>query len=246
MCARHTDNFLMDSLILNCDLGEAEPPELTRQLLSLVDAANICCGVHAGSVEKTREAIKLAHEQGAMIGAHPGLSSVGGRGSELPSPDQFSQLLVEQIGSFLTEAEQVGARMSYVKLHGSLYHAVESDENLRRQYLDFIHLHELSPAVFCLAGGKTAIEAEALGIKVYHEAFADRAYMLDGSLMPRTQLGSVLTKNQAVARFETWRLQGYMPTEHDINLPLFADTLCVHGDSSDSLEMIKAIHERLP
>lgn len=242
----HKDNFFMDSLILNCDLGEAEPLELTRQLLSLVDAANVCCGVHAGSLEKTRVAIQLAHEQNVMIGAHPGLASAGGRGSELPSPDQFRQLLVEQVDSFLAQTDRVGASMSYVKLHGSLYHAVESDENLRTLYLEFIHLHELSLAVFCLAGGKTAIEADTRGIKVYQEAFADRAYLPDGSLIPRTQSGSVLTKEQAVARFETWRLQGYMPTEHDVNLPLFADTLCVHGDSSDSLEMIKSIRERLP
>lgn len=236
----------MDSLILNCDLGEAEPVELTNELLSLVDAANICCGVHAGSLEKTREAIQLAHEQGVMIGAHPGLASAGGRGSELPSPDQFRKLLVEQVSSFVTQAEKLGATMSYVKLHGSLYHAVESDENLRTLYLEFIYLHELSPAVFCLAGGKTAIEAESRGNKVYHEAFADRAYLPDGSLKPRSETGSVLTKEQAVARFETWRLQGHMPTEHDAKLPLFADTLCVHGDSSDSLEMIKAIRQRLP
>lgn len=235
----------MGSLILNCDLGEAEPRELTEQLLSLVDAANISCGVHAGSQEKTRTTIQLAHERGVLIGAHPGLALDGGRGDGLPSNEEFEALLVDQIGTFESLAEQVGAQLSYVKLHGSLYHAVENDMALRTVYLDFIEQHELELAVFCLAGGTTAAMAKEREIRVYQEAFADRAYLPDGSLVPRSESGSVLTKDQAVARFETWRLQGYMPTEHDEKLPLYADTLCVHGDSSDSLEMIKAIRERL-
>jgi UPF0271 protein len=135
--------------------------------------------------------------------------------------------------------------VGHVKLHGSLYHAVERDESLRERYLEFIDRQELSLSVFCLAGGKVAIEAKARGIKVYNEAFADRAYLPDGSLMPRSEAGSVLTKEQALARFEVWRRQGYMPAGDDEKLLLSADTLCVHGDSPGSLEMIKALRQCL-
>lgn len=85
-------------ILLNCDLGENEPTTRTAELLALVDAANICCGVHAGSAAKTRETIGLAKRAGVLIGVHPGMAAAGGRGAELPDPVALSSLLREQCG----------------------------------------------------------------------------------------------------------------------------------------------------
>lgn len=231
----------MARLILNCDLGEDEPLEKTEQLLSLVDAANIGCGVHAGNPEKTRASIKSALEAGVWIGAHPGLAAGGGRGQRWPSADAFRELLETQIGSFREASDSLGARMNYIKLHGTLYHAVEADETLNDTYLDFLMRQSPVPAVFALAGGRFARAAELRGLRVYHEAFADRAYRQDGSLVPRSEINAVLAESAVLPRFREWREQGSMPVISGQGIPLKADTLCVHGDSPGALEMIHAL-----
>jgi hypothetical protein len=100
----------MDRLILNCDLGEDEPIERTDELLSLVDAANISCGYHAGNFEKTATALKLAQKYGVKIGAHPGIPIDGGRGSGDIDPTEFRNLLDMQLGTFQETARSLGIR----------------------------------------------------------------------------------------------------------------------------------------
>ncbi len=233
----------MDRLILNCDLGEDESLLLTGQLLALVDAANIGCGYHAGSLEKTRATIELAHKAGVLIGAHPGLPTDGGRGDVLPTVSEFQQLLKTQIGSFQQAAQSLGTSAQYIKLHGSLYHAVESDDAFAAAYIDFLKLQPIELAVFALARGRFSKSAEANGLRVYREAFADRAYQADGSLLPRSESQAVLSAAEALQRFRHWREQGRLPINDGGSLHLKADTLCVHGDSQDALRMIQRLHE---
>ena len=241
MRARHEDHFLMDRLILNCDLGEDEPTVQTEALLLLVDAANICCGFHAGNPEKTRRTIELALKYGVHIGAHPGIAIQGGRGIELPSPEAFHALLTEQIGAFQDHARSLGASVEYVKLHGSLYHAVEQYSSLAEVYIKFLLAQSPRLAVYALAGGSFAQMAATVGLRVFHEVFADRAYRGDGALLPRSEEGSVLTHQAAVGRFKVWIEQGTMPTLGGQFVHLKGDTLCVHGDSPDALEMTREL-----
>lgn len=235
----------MGRLILNCDLGEDEPLAQTQQLLSLVDAANIGCGFHAGNADKTRRTIDLALKAGVRIGAHPGLPIEGGRGSALPKPAAFQDLLRMQYDSFQASAHSLGTSAAYIKLHGSLYHAVEADVALAEVFLEFLQAQSPDLAVFALASGSFALAAEAAGLRVYREAFADRAYQLDGSLLPRTENGSVLTAQAALVRFKVWREQGTLPTYCGRRIQLDADTLCVHGDSPDAYNMIRELRQRL-
>lgn len=234
-------HILMDRLILNCDLGEDEPPEQTERLLGIVDAANIGCGFHAGNLEKTRATIASAQEAGVLIGAHPGLDGDGGRSEQWPCAETFRELLEVQISSFQESVEASGARMHYIKLHGTLYHAVEKDEPLTKVYIEFLERQSPTPAVFALAGGRFARTAESRGLRVYHEAFADRAYRQDGRLVPRSEVGAVLAESDALQRFRIWREQGSMPVLSGQAISMKADTICVHGDSPGALEMIRAI-----
>ncbi len=233
-------------MISNCDLGENESSEQTERLMSLVGAANICCGVHAGSLEKTRATLELAKRYGVMVGAHPGLSADGGRGAALPSAAELDALLHEQLGDLLRIADEVAVPVSYVKLHGTLYHAVEADPKLAEVYLSCIKSMDTQLGVFCLAGGVFPEVARSAGVKVWEELFADRGYSIDGSLMPRGQAGAVIEDvSVAVERLCAWLATGAMPAGEGGSIALNAQTVCVHSDSPSSLELLVALGELL-
>lgn len=231
----------MGRILINCDLGEHETDERTARLLALVDAANICCGVHAGSESKTRRTIELAAGQNLLIGAHPGLSSDGGRGETLPGPRALPELLDEQIDSLIAMAGPLGLRVQYVKLHGSLYHAVERDGAYADAYLEWLNARKGRLGVFALAGGAFAPKAEAAGLKVWREAFADRGYRSDGTLIPRAERGAVLDAETALTRFEQWQGSGCMDTVEGGAIALKADTVCVHSDSPDAETLLAGL-----
>ncbi|HAV13677.1 MAG TPA: hypothetical protein DCX06_09355 [Opitutae bacterium] len=235
----------MAGLILNCDLGENEAAEQTRQFMSLIDAANICCGVHAGSRDKTRETLGMAKEFGVKVGAHPGLFAAGGRGAGLPSIDAFRSLLNVQISSFLELAQELQVDVAYVKLHGSLYSAVEVDEQLLDTYIEVVQQFEPKLGVFGLAGGRCAEKCRSHGLEVWEEAFADRGYNPDGSLVRRSEAGALLNLESAQARFLHWYEHKNLRIKGGVTITLDAQTLCVHSDSPDALALLAYIRSHL-
>lgn len=244
MPTRDQSVIQMGELILNCDLGENESVEQTERLMARVGAANICCGVHAGNLEKTRATLELAKRYGVMVGAHPGLAVEGGRGADLPSADELDALLEEQLGDFLRIAAEVDVPVRYVKLHGSLYHGVEQDDALAAVTLRHIIGSDTSLGIFSLAGGRLAPLARAAGIYVWEEAFADRGYMQNGQLVPRDQPDALLEDvSVAVGRLRQWQRSGEMPTVDGGNVAFRAETVCVHSDSPDALELLAALSE---
>lgn len=236
----------MDRLILNCDLGENESTAKTAALLSCVDAANICCGVHAGSEEKLIETLGLAAEQNVMVGAHPGMPSAGGRGNELPSMLEFSTLLREQMGHFMEQANRLSVDVSYVKLHGCLYNGVEKCEELCQEYLSVMKRDFSNLAIFSLAGGACARMAQDLGMEVYHEVFADRTYQKNGELVSRSAPGALIEKvDVSKKRIQEYIQYGYLESIDGSRLYLPADTCCVHSDSEKSIELLEGLGEIL-
>ncbi|MFO8026348.1 MAG: LamB/YcsF family protein [Opitutales bacterium] len=231
----------MGRLLINCDLGENETDEQTEKLLGLVDAASICCGEHAGSGAKTRRTLQMAAERGIMVGVHPGLAADGGRGGQLPGPAAFRELLDRQITRFTSLAGSLGLPVAYLKLHGSLYHAVEADEAYAAVYLEWLHEQAPAPGVFALAGGGFAEKAKAAGLKVWREAFADRGYRSNGTLVPRAAMGAVLDAATALARFKKWQGSGLMATVDARPIALQADTFCVHSDSPDAETLLAGL-----
>ncbi|CAA6679820.1 MULTISPECIES: 5-oxoprolinase subunit PxpA [unclassified Lentimonas] len=232
----------MGELLLNCDLGENESAAQTECLMARVGAANICCGVHAGSLEKTRATLELAKRFGVLVGAHPGLAVAGGRGGAVPSVAELDALLQEQLGSFVALAGEVDVPVSYVKLHGTLYHAVEQNDRLAEAYLRRIKLMDTNVGIFSLAGGRLSRVARADGIRVWEEAFADRGYTESGQLVPRDQPGALIDGvSAAVERLRQWQQTGAMPTVDGGSVAFSAETLCVHSDSPDALELLEAL-----
>lgn len=231
----------MGSVLINCDLGENESHESTQRLLELVDAANICCGFHAGSLQKTAETIQMIEGKELLVGAHPGMLAEGGRGQETPSVSEFSKLLSDQVDSFLDIAGKYGVKVTYVKLHGSLYHAVEKHRELAETYCGFLSQRGLS--CFALATGSFLQLAKEREITAFAEGFLDRGYEMDGTLVPRSNIGALLGVDEAVARFRRWQQTGLIQTKSGLDLELRAETLCVHGDSVESETLLARIRE---
>lgn len=242
--AWHQTEVYMGKIILNCDLGENESAEQTERLMALVGAANICCGVHAGSAAKTRSTLELAKRYGVMVGAHPGLAVAGGRGAALPTTAELDALLQGQLGSFLRIASEVEVTVSYVKLHGTLYHAVEAKPELAEVFISGIKALDTGLGIFSLAGGTFARAARGAGIRVWEEAFADRGYTEKGGLVPRGQPGAVIEDvTLAAERLRQWLNTGEMLTCGGDSIVFCADTVCVHSDSPDALGLLVALNE---
>lgn len=235
----------MGHILINCDIGENESDERTEKLIAWIDAANICCGVHAGGQSKTRKTLKLAAGAGVMIGAHPGMPADGGRGGELPSAEDFGKLLEKQLTNFIAYADHIETWVSYVKLHGSLYHAVEHDEALADVYLHSLQSIGSGFGVFALSGGAFQKKAKRAGLIVHEEIFADRCYRPDGSLVPRSEEGALLDAETALRRFQKWRRSGLMDTVSGGTILLEADTICVHSDSPDAETLLAGLRDLL-
>ena len=232
----------MGGLMINCDLGENEDAVMTAQLMERIDAANICCGVHAGSVTKTEATLKLAQRVGVKIGAHPGLGADGGRGAGHTSPSELKTLLVAQLGQFMELAKAAGAKLHHVKIHGALYSAMERDPALAEVYLDYVAIRKGHPGVFALAGGSVAAAARKRGIPVWEEIFADRGYTANGALVPRGQPGALIADPEiAVARLQHWQRTGRMPSVDGGEVALTAGTVCVHSDSPGALTLLEGL-----
>jgi len=234
----------MEPLIINADLAEDEPDALTQALMGLIDAANICCGVHAGSAAKTALALRLTRDAGVQVGAHPGMAAAGGRAGMAagPAPAEFAELLERQVGGLRELAARAGVAVGHVKLHGTLYHAVEADAALAQVFLEFLINKASDLRVFALAGGRFAAIARAAGVAVLEEAFAERGYLAGGRLVPRGQPGAVIVDPAAVVeRLAQWRASGLMPATGGTSFPLTAQTLCVHADNPQALEILRAL-----
>ncbi len=196
-------------LLLECDLGEGEPAALTRALMRRIDAANVACGGHAGSMGSMELCARLAKRHRVRLGAHPGAwpQAPGdfGRAAVSLSPAALELLLVHQVGALERVAREVGLRLSHVKLHGALYHAADADERLARAYLAALRRFWPKAAIIARAGGPLEALARRCGMAVLGEVFADRAYRDDGTLLPRGEPGATVADPKAVAR-RVWRL----------------------------------------
>jgi UPF0271 protein len=227
-------------LDLNCDLGEGEPLARTRALMRCITSANIACGGHAGDVRSITAGIRLAKRFGVNIGAHPGPPgrSDFGRGPlEVPG-GELELWLLQQVSVVERLAGEAGARLHHIKLHGALYHAVESNDGLARRYLAAARRWWPRAVLFVRAGGTVARFARRAGARVWEEVFADRACLDDGSLVPRRRPGALLTGLAEVSRrLELLRARGEIETISGRRLPVRARTVCVHSDTPGAVKI---------
>jgi len=231
-------------LDLNCDLGEGELLSRTRALMRWITSANVACGGHAGDVRSMRACARLAGRHGVRLGAHPGPWSRDdfGRGTLQLTQGDLELLLLQQVGALERIARAEGARLHHIKLHGALYHASEADSALGRGYVNAVRRWWPRCIIYAKAGGSVAKLARRSGLKVWEEAFADRAYRADGSLQPRGEPGAVLSDGEEVLRrVRLLRSHGEILSDSITLLRLRPQTLCLHSDTPQAVELAQVI-----
>jgi len=231
---------------LNCDLGEGGA--FDEELLGGITSANIACGFHAGNPDVMRRTVELALKNGVALGAHPGLRDPEGFGRRAVKldPQEAFDLTNYQIGALQTIAFTQGARLVHVKPHGALYTMAARDAALAEALAKAVQAADPALIFVGLAGSEMIRSARRLGLRAAEEAFADRAYQPDGSLVPRGQPGALIHDPEEVAR-RAVRLvtQGKVAAIDGTELSIRADTLCVHGDTAGAPELVRALRAAL-
>jgi 5-oxoprolinase (ATP-hydrolysing) subunit A len=233
----------------NCDMGESFGPwrmGLDEEVIRHVTSANIACGFHAGDPATMRRTVRLAEAHGVGIGAHPGFPDLQGFGRRnlAATPDEVRDDLVYQIGALT--AFTSAKRLQHVKPHGALYNMAVPGGDLARAIGEAVLEADPSIVLVVLAGSKWAGQAEKMGLRVAREAFADRAVMPDGTLVPRSKAGAVIHDTAEVIE-RTVRLA----TEKTVvaisgeAVHVEADTLCLHGDTPGAVALASALRAAL-
>jgi UPF0271 protein len=241
----------MTTIDLNADLGEGFGRwRLTddEQLLSVVTSANVACGFHAGDAATMRRVCELAAARGVRIGAqvsYRDLAGFGRRAMDVPSAELTAEVAY-QIGALEVFARAAGTRVSYVKPHGALYNRVVHDEEQATAVVGGVLLADATLAVLGLPGSRLLEAAGKAGLEGVTEAFADRAYTEEGTLVPRGQKGAVVTDPEAVvARSLGLARDRVVTTRSGARIEVEARSLCLHGDTPGAVELARRVRERL-
>ncbi|MEV8018476.1 5-oxoprolinase subunit PxpA [Streptomyces sp. NPDC086554] len=236
---------------LNADLGEGFGRwRLTddEELLSVVTSANVACGFHAGDAVTMRRVCAQAAARGVRIGAqvsYRDLAGFGRRAMDVP-PDELAAEVAYQIGALEVFARAAGTRVSYVKPHGALYNRVVHDEDQARAVVDGVLLADGTLPVLGLPGSRFLEVADKAGLPVVTEAFVDRAYTPQGTLVPRGQDGAVIADEAAVVeRSVSMARSGTVTAQDGQRIEVRARSLCLHGDTPGAVGLAREIRARL-
>jgi UPF0271 protein len=236
---------------LNSDLGEsfgAWSMGNDAAMLDIVSSANVACGFHAGDPAGILQTLKAAAERRVAVGAHvsyPDLQGFGRRNMDVASADLIADVIY-QISALSGMAASVGTTVRYVKPHGALYNTIASDERQARDVIAAIRAVNSDLALVALGGSPLVDWARAAGLRVIAEAFADRAYTPQGTLVSRREQGAVLHDAADVAQ-RMLRLvrEGPVQAIDGSVARVEAQSICVHGDSDFALEMARAVRAAL-
>ena len=242
---------MQPAIDLNADLGEgfgrSRLPE-DEALLDLVSSANIACGFHAGDATTMRDTVRAAAARGVAIGAHPSYPDIPGFGRrELGlSPKEIHFHVACQLRALRDVCAAENAKLSYVKPHGALYNRAAKDRTAADAIVRAICEVEPSLVMLGLAGSEMARAAQHGGVGFAAEAFADRAYEPDGSLVPRSKPGAVIHDvRSAVDRAITLLKSNTIIANDGTPLAVAAQSLCIHGDNPDAAPMLRELRARL-
>ena len=235
---------------LNSDLGEGYGPWTMgddAQILDCVTSANIACGGHAGDAETMYKTLQLAAVRGVSVGAHPGYVDREGFGRRIipMKNDEIGRMVVAQVGALAAMAKLAGTHLTYVKPHGALGNLAAADMTVANAIVTVVKAIDPMLAILAISGTKLELAAREQKVRVFSEIYADRAYLPNGQLVPRSQTGAVLhDANEAVNRLKGYLKTGLMPVMGGDPIALKADSICVHGDSPEAVEMARLIRSR--
>jgi UPF0271 protein len=236
----------MTFIDLNADLGEGDPCD--EELLQIVSSANVACGGHAGDVESMAQTVRSAIANGVAIGAHPGYPDPDGFGrqSGFMTGDALYESLTDQVTALADTAAQMGARITHVKPHGALYNDAVRDRDLADIIARVTAETPGEPAFVGMANTELELAADRHGLRFIAEAFVDRAYEPDGTLVSRKEPGAV-HEDMAVATTQAVRLaeDGRVTARNGDQVDVRADTLCIHGDTPGAAEKARAVRDVL-
>lgn len=236
---------------LNSDLGESFGPWAMGDdpaMLDIVTSANVAAGGHASDPETMFRTLGLAAARGVVVGAHPGYPDREGFGRRVipMQPAEIGRMVAAQVGALSALAQMAGTAVRYVKPHGALGNLAAADAEVARAIAAAVG--QLSPRLALLAISGTALEhaARAAGVEVFSEIFADRAYLADGQLVPRSRPGAVLHDPDAIAdRLVRFLEHREMPVLDGGTVRLDAHSICVHGDTPGAVAIARAVRDRL-
>ncbi|MCY1528204.1 hypothetical protein D9M68_633030 [compost metagenome] len=240
----------MPSIDINCDMGESFGPWVMGQDLELfahVTSANIACGFHAGDPDVMLRTVRAAIEAGVAIGAHPGLPDLQGFGRRTMSmtPDEVYALVIYQVGALDAFARSQGGRLHHVKTHGALYNMTARDPALANAVARAVH--DLDPTLpIYVANAAIAQAARDFGLPTVFEVYADRTYQDDGTLTPRSLPHAMIEDvDQAIAQVKRMVKDGVVRSLSGKDVPIAADTLCIHGDQPGAVQFASQIRTAL-
>ena len=231
---------------LNADLGEGAGSD--EELLGLVSSANIACGWHAGDASTMRQCVRWALDNGVAIGAHPSFpdrENFGRSTMNLP-PEEIVAGVLYQVGALAAIVKAEGGTLSHVKAHGALYNQAVKEPALAEALCEAVRRFDPSLKFFGLAGSNMIAAAERAGLTPVEEVFADRGYMPDGSLVPRSQPGALIVDEEQSLAQTLSLVRDHRVTAIDgSTVSVNAQTVCLHGDGAHALAFARRIRATL-
>ena len=235
----------MKTIHLNCDLGEGG--KYDARLMPHISACNIACGGHAGDAETMLKTVLLAMEYNVEIGAHPSYPDTEnfGRRSLKISGNELKRSIQEQLFSLHEIVKKQGGKLTHIKPHGALYNDAAKDEKIAQIILKSIAESDLDLKLY--APQNSIISELANGeIEVVFEAFADRNYNSDFSLVSRTKNNALITQKEAVFKHLFYMFsEGKIACENNLIISSAAATFCLHSDTPNSVEILEYLVEKL-
>jgi 5-oxoprolinase (ATP-hydrolysing) subunit A len=234
------------SIDLNADLGEGAGHD--EELFELISSANIATGFHAGDSDSMHAAVSAAKKHGVAVGAHPSFfdrENFGRKELKVSNQEVFDAV-VYQLGVFQAIASAVGVQPSHVKPHGALYNMAVRDEKLADAIARAIESVDPKLILFAPDNTELARAGEAHGLQVAREIFADRNYLNDGWLVPRTRPDALLhDPKEAAQRVLRMLREGKVRSVEGRDVEVCGETICVHGDTPGAVEFARELRSRL-
>lgn len=240
----------MSVIDLNSDVGESFGNWTfgdDAAILANVSSANVACGFHAGDPAGIRATVRAAVRTGTTVGAHPGYRDLAGFGRRFIDMDagELRDDVIYQIGALQALARAEGAGVRYVKPHGALYNTIVRHEAQARAVVDAVLAVDPALPLLVLPGSAVERIAAEAGLRTVAEAFADRAYRPDGTLVPRSDPDAVLHDIDRILDHVFRLVDGTVRAVDGTVLPVTAGSICVHGDTPGAVAMAERIHREL-
>lgn len=235
---------------LNADLAEGCPNDLA--LLEIVTSANICSGLHAGNAQIMATTIQQAKQHQVRLGAHPSYPDRQNFGRQvLPftstfTPEDLAAYLYYQLGATQAVCHSLDTELSYVKPHGALYNQANKDPQLATLIVETVKRFDPNLSLMSLAGGLLLKTAEQAGLATIAEVFADRRYLADGSLVPRSHPQALIHRDdEAIQQVLQMVTEGKVTTLDGSEIAITAESICLHGDGEHALIFAQKIKQQL-